>query len=72
MKASPIPVKFDRQGHSCDFHGGLGLPSNAVELSGSMWELAAGVRAPYKLAGDASSRTEARLWLARLLSLHSS
>ena len=24
MKTTPIPVKFDRQGHSCNFYGGLG------------------------------------------------
>ena len=24
MKTTPIPVKFDRQGHSCNFHGGFG------------------------------------------------
>ena len=24
MKTTPIPVKFDRQGHSCNFYGGFG------------------------------------------------
>ena len=29
MKTTPIPVKFDRQGHSCNFYGGLG-PTSTV------------------------------------------
>jgi len=24
LKTTPIPVKFDRQGHSCNFYGGFG------------------------------------------------
>ena len=24
MKTTPIPVKFDRQDHSCNFYGGFG------------------------------------------------
>ena len=33
MKTTPIPVKFDRQGHSCNFYGGLG-PTRSCRLSG--------------------------------------
>ena len=35
MKTTPIPVKFDRQGHSCNFYAGLGptLRSLAMVLS---------------------------------------
>ena len=29
MKTTPIPVKFDRQGHSCNFYAGLGPTSTS-------------------------------------------
>ena len=34
-KTTPIPVKFDRQGHSCNFYAGLG-PTES-----SKWDAAA-------------------------------
>ena len=30
MKTTPIPVKFDRQGHSCNFYGGLGPTATKI------------------------------------------
>ena len=32
MKTTPIPVKFDRQGHSCNFYAGFG-PTNQDTLA---------------------------------------
>ena len=32
MKTTPIPVKFDRQGHSCNFYAGFG-PTNQETLA---------------------------------------
>ena len=32
LKTTPIPVKFDRQGHSCNFYAGFG-PTTALPVA---------------------------------------
>ena len=43
MKTTPIPVKFDRQGHSCNFYGGFGPTSPTHHLSGIRESLLAAI-----------------------------
>jgi hypothetical protein len=41
LKTTPIPVKFDRQGHSCNFYGGLGPTIAVVRAEWLLNQLAA-------------------------------
>ena len=36
LKTIPIPVKFDRQGHSCNFYVGFGPTSHAPASGGTL------------------------------------
>ena len=38
MKTTPIPVKFDRQGHSCNFYGGFG-PTHGLKHFQSLCDI---------------------------------
>ena len=61
MKTTPIPVKFDRQGHSCNFFAGFGPTFSGVVLPWRCsWYLASFKGAPLAFASAGGNADGAR------------